>query len=514
MELLLDKIYNDSNLNINKIAAFITSLLIGFISHSLLIFNSLYNTDSLWGKYAFVCRVDLGRFVGRIIENFIQSIDGIVNVQSFNVMICILFISLSAMKIVEIFKIKKLYISIIVSSLFILQPCIINVLGFWFVAHLYYVALFINLCSINMMLNKNKVTIPIIINTLVLGIYQIYIPVILTIGLIKFIIDIIDNNKNVKVFLNSLKYLIFNIISIILYIMLNKIAIAYYHVSIDNYAGMGENVISNISIIEYFNNFMETYSHFIDFIFNGYGYYSAFNIIIPIILFIILITVFLIIIILINIKKANRLLYIFYILLLIPSFDFGYIMSSGFSNIRIKTGHIFILILPLILIDKIKFDIIIQKINIKKIINTKIYPIIYMILTLFMMYICMGNHQALIDNNKDCYNTINYMCNMIINNPEYDNNTNIILVGTMDSYQNYISVNKYNKFKLHDELPLHNLFLDSLYKISFTQFGSLKIDNKVNSSEVKEYLHDMENFPSNKCMKKIDEYNLIFKLSD
>ena len=95
MELLLDKIYNDSNLNINKIAAFITSLLIGFISHSLLIFNSLYNTDSLWGKYAFVCRVDLGRFVGRIIENFIQSIDGIVNVQSFNVMICILFILLA-----------------------------------------------------------------------------------------------------------------------------------------------------------------------------------------------------------------------------------------------------------------------------------------------------------------------------------------------------------------------------------------------------------------------------------
>ena len=419
------------------------------------------------------------------------------------------------MKIIEIFKIKKIIISIIISILFILQPCIVNTLGFWFVAHIYYIALFFNLYAIDMMLNKNKIIIPILINILVLGIYQAFIPLILSVGLIKFIIDIIDDKKNKTVFKNSLKFLLLNIICVTIYILLNKIVLSYYQLKID-FQGMGENIIADTGIIEYIKNFFNTYKNFYDFIFNGYGYYSQFNILIPIILFLIITSICLITILFFNIKKENRLLYIIFILLLIPAFDFQNIMANTNQVIRIKTAHIFLLIFPLIIFDKIKFDIIFKNINIKKIFMEKIYPYVYTFLILFMIYICMGNHQNLINNNDDIKRTINYITNMIISNPEYDDDTNIVLIGHFYEYNGFDSVVNNNNFNLHMMIPHSVHFNKKLFKIAFKQFGNFKIRemNNYDFLEMKEHIETMEKFPSNNCMKKIDKYNLLFKLSD
>lgn len=348
-----------------------------------------------------------------------------------------------------------------------------------------------------------------------MGVYQSYLPLVMSIGLIRFIRDIMDNKDSKIIFKDALKFLLIHSLSTIIYVILAKISLIVFNDTIWNHAGIGSNIIENGGIVDYINKFLMTYNNFIDFLFNGYGYYSRFNIMILIILLIVIISILFEVLLFLNIKKSSRIIYVLFILLVIPTFDLSYIVTTVSLYVeRLQTGHVFFLLLPLFLIDKINFNLIINKINLVEIINKKIIPIVYSSLIVFMIYICMGNHQALIDNNKDCYNTINYMSNMIINNPEYDNNTNIILVGNIDNYHNFSSVNSLNKFTLHDDLSFNNMFHDTLYKITFSQFGSIKIDNKVNPSEIKDYLEDMENFPSNKCMKKIDEYNLIFKLSD
>ena len=515
MSVLLNKINNEMDVSINKIVAFLTSMIIGFLAHGLIMFNIVYNCDCLWGKFGYCFHVSLGRFVGSIIEKIMNHIDPIVNVQTFNIFICILLLSISTMLIIEILKIKNLILTIIISSVFMMQPTVINSLGCWFTSHIYYMAMCIYIYSAHLILDKKKIIIPAIINILVMGIYQSYLPLVMSIGLIKFIRDILDNKDSKIVFKEALRFLLIQFISTLLYIILAKISLIVFNDTIWNHAGIGSNIIENGGIVDYLNKFLMTYNNFIDFLFNGYGYYSRFNIMRLILVVIVMISIFLEILLFFKIKKNSKVLYVIFILLLIPTFDLSYIMTTVSLYVeRLQTGNIFFLLMPLLLIDKVDFKMVINKINIIEVINKKIIPIVYSLVIVFMLYICMGNHQALIDNNKDCYNTINYMCNMIINNPEYDNKTNIILIGNIDNYHNFSSVNSLNKFTLHDNLPLNNMFHDTLYKIAFSQFGSMKIDNKVASSEVKEYLEGMENFPSNKCMKKIDEYNLIFKLSD
>lgn len=141
MSVILNKINNETDVSVNKMVAFVTSMITGLLAHGLIMVNLVYNGDCLWGKFAYCFHVSLGRFIGKIIENIMNRIDPIVNVQSFNIFICILFLSISVMMIIEILKIKRIILTMIISSVFMMQPTVINSLGCWFTSHIYYIAM-------------------------------------------------------------------------------------------------------------------------------------------------------------------------------------------------------------------------------------------------------------------------------------------------------------------------------------------------------------------------------------
>ena len=184
---------SDSSIESNRIIAFISCFVTGIIAHGFLIYNQIFNMDSLYVPYGMSPILASGRWVGILINNiFVLLLKYNLSINSFNIITGIFLLSLCSSQLVEIFNIKKRYVSIVISSLIVVQPAIINLTGYSFVFHLDIFAMLITTYAVKLLLVKNKLIIPSILLGLSLGIYQAYMPYALTIIFLPKIMDKFD----------------------------------------------------------------------------------------------------------------------------------------------------------------------------------------------------------------------------------------------------------------------------------------------------------------------------------
>lgn len=517
------------NLSRKKLS-FIFSVLSCFIAHGFFLFNSYYmNNVDCYVLFGASVHPRSGRYIGYILQKLTEGMGFYTVIKPANILISFIFIALISMILIETFDIKNKICVLLFALLFPLQPCIIQIMGFQFVAHFDFFAEFLMALATYYIIKNKNLILSILFIVISLGIYQAYLPLAVMMVFGYIFIMLISNEQYVEMLKIIIRSIISYLIGILIYIIGNNIFLRINNITMYNNNGFGENVVSDIGIIGYFGRIVKTYVHFIEVILGKYGNICNFPLLsyfLVALLVLILIKIFASKMIL----NKNKILLIIMILLSPIIFDFSYIMS-GISPARVQTSLFFIVLFPIIVFDKIDGDLVINTLekvtvnvreetkNILYVILTKInYLYKNIIIWVVIVFICMftfisiGEHYNLYVVNKDFERNVNYIVNTIYNHPDYKDGMRIITVGNYHQMRNEGSIKDTRFFKIHERPNISNITWQYSMEQYFKLYGSIIVEWAATEEEAEKY-KDMPCFPNDGCMKKINDNDFIIKFS-
>ena len=336
-----------------------------YIYHDATILNGLGTTFGL-GRWA------LG-FMGLIFDRIL----GNYNLPFFNVLVSILFISASAAVVTKTLRVKSDFISAFIGAIFAVYPVVTSTFAYNFSATFYFLALFLAVASISQIAEsyisekehiKNYV-VAVVLLTLSAGFYQAYLSVAVTLALSVIMLDLVTGNRraddNATSSKNSeLSFVIFKgigfiatfIVSLVLYLIINKISTAIMKPPATGYQGAENMGALNLARIP--SRFVQTYLHFFYIKWNGINAATCMWVFI-----VAFIGIAAIIIIVSLVKRrvapANLILFILAIAVMPIAVNLVYLMSTD-DNFSIHTlmryATVFVLITPVVLVDALTRD--------------------------------------------------------------------------------------------------------------------------------------------------------------
>ena len=518
---------SNNDIDSNRIIAFLSCFITGMLAHGFLIFNQMYNVDCLYVPYGMSPILASGRWFGVLINNlFVLFLKNNLSINSFNIIIGIFLLSLCASLLINIFNIKKRYVSIIISSLLAIQPAIINLTGYSFVFHLDIFAMLLTTYAVKLMLVNKKFVAPSILLGLSMGIYQAYMPYAITIIFVYYFLYIIDGNEISKIIKPIFKCLSIFAISIIIYIvglkltvlLFNKFTIEEIQVG---YQGMDSSGLPLSSIQNLFVNLINPYKGFLDIYTGRFGYITNFPIMRPVLILVLLTFILLCIKILSAtyvINKTNFFISIFLILLLPIAFNPQLIYYLG-NNSRVQTSTFFIFFVPLMLLDRIniyEIDLdLFSNINVSKLnrIFTNVIIYLFIFISLHFIFVSNGEHYRLFLMNRKYERSMQQIANVIITSKDYKDGMEIIMCGEYKTPKIYMDYFDFTPYNIHDLFNDKGFAFEVSFSYAFMQMTNLKIYLQVPANERIKY-KDIPNYPNPDCVQKIDDNVLLIKFSD
>lgn len=521
---------SEDSVNRNKILGFISCFVTGMIAHGYYIYNQIFNMDSVYVPYGMSPILSSGRWAGVIINNIFKIyLQYFLVINSFNIIAGILLLSLCAAQLVEIFNIKKRYVAIIISALLVVQPMIINLVGFTFVFHLDLFAMFLATYTMKLVLVKGKVVLPAVLLGISAGIYQAYIPYAVTIIAVYYFLFILDGNDVKQLIKPSIKCLIVFVATLIIYVVGLKLTIMLFDSLTHEeqqfgYLGMGTNGLPVSSIQNLFLNLFKSYHAFIDIYTGRYGHITNFPIMKLVLILVLLIFIISAVKLLKKIYAINKLNFILSIvfILIIPiivNIQFAYYLSN---TPRVQSGLFFIFFIPLLMLDRIEladnnFDFFkslnfIKFINIKKLV-TNLILYVFIFIAVHFVFVSHGEHYRLFLHHQRYERSLQNIANLIITSKDYKDGMEIIMCG------NYKTPDVFMKYQYLYPYDIHDVYLDSSfwiegsYSFALMQLTNLNIYLQVPQEEREKY-KDIPNYPNPDCVQKIDENLLLIKFSD
>lgn len=233
-------------LDSGKKLAFLSALIVGIITHITFLTEMIMSPDGLWNSICYFeadnWEASLGRwgllFANKIVNNLaIPNLTGVV---------AIVLISISAMFIVDILKLKNKITIFIVSSAMVVSPALSGTLLYMYTSVAYCLAMILSVLTVKLIFKEKykifNLIFAIAIFTFSLGIYQSYIGVTVGLTVIRLIRDLYDKNVKIKwFFIHGIMMCVIVIVGGMLYSHITENVLEKMQLTASSYKGM-ENI--------------------------------------------------------------------------------------------------------------------------------------------------------------------------------------------------------------------------------------------------------------------------------
>ncbi|SCY26828.1 Glucosyl transferase GtrII [Pseudobutyrivibrio sp. AR14] len=355
--------------------AFVAVMVIGLIAHGYIIFNRISYHDNTACLFSLGATYELGRWGLGIIYDLQIFTTRTFAVPVFNGILSMIFIALSASKMVRIFDIKSKVSSVIIGAIMIVYPVVPSIFSFMFTSWPYFLGLLLAVKAAEIIVSETafdkyegaarlvlRVLFSAIVLALSLSMYQAFFAVTISIVLIKLLQDVLtDRIDNVKDYAkNGFTYLVTLGMGLGIWAAVAAIFKKLKGIDTMDYKGMGKGYD--------LSQFPARLSQCIREFFSGsYAGVNGLKYLRILTLCVILATVIHIFVLIIkkNVGIGVKLSAIVGAALLPVGMNVMYILSTSddyFVDSLMVYGTAFVLILPVILIEALDFEVFMQAI--------------------------------------------------------------------------------------------------------------------------------------------------------
>lgn len=507
-------IYKLKTFLINNKLPLLTVIIIGLITHFYLYTHNVISTDALQaGNYyiAGTWELSLGRW-GIAFLNILKG--GIVN-EFLNILICLILLALSSTVAVKILNIKSKAIIFLISALIATAPQFAESFMYIYCADTYCLAMLTSLLSVYFMRKENKRVYNITSTVMIIitcSIYQTYIGI--TVGLTIFlsIFDVFEQKENKEVLKNGLRYIIIEILGILLYYAITVVILKITGVSFASYSGA-----DNIGILNTIKNLhlsiFGTYKTFIKYFFTDKILYNSYwkrNIINLIIFIVTAISGVLVVVKNKIYKDKTKIILLIILLILIPVGTNIICLMAPERGINLIMATSLLLVYFAIL----KIYELLKQSNLEIILK---YFILGTVSVLCITYIFSNNvsYMCREETYQNYYVTQLRILTKVQNLEEYSPDMKIMFSDTirfdasLKQYANGFKSNDYETWDNFQGILTNKHFYKRYFGIDINLCTQEEYENIINSDEFKE----MEIFPKENSVKIIDNI-IVVKLSD
>ena len=495
--------------NKNYLLSFCTTLIGGVLVHLYLLLNNCISPDALAIGELYIAG-NWERSLGRWGIGFVDKLRfGIVN-KYLIIIASLVLLALTAVIICKLFDLKSKKCIILVSLLICVSPCVSETFLYTYCSDSYLFSLFMATLTVVLLKsnNRNMKILSILTCIISLSLYQAYISVTLTLILMTFIFDLIQNKNWKNELISLLKELMLVAIAMVAYFAITLIVLKIYNLSFASYKGADSfGIMSILSNLVYTipDSYRACFSYLFknDIIYNSYLKRNVFNIIL------ILLTLFNIIM---NIKKFKinglNILFVLISLILLPIAINSIAIIMPNTRINLVTGtalqliYIFILIINFYLFDT----------------NTKIGKICNVVLIIVLLRIiisfCISDNATYLCREevyRNYYSTANSIYSLLVNNEDFSSDKKVLIsdnIRFVSRFKNYANGMISNDFETWDNIDgiWHNYqFFDRYLGVKLNMCTK---EDYYNITEMQEF-KDMPSYPSKNCVKTINDIIVV-----
>lgn len=349
-------------------------------------------------------------------------------------------LGIASILINDLLNVESKIVRIIISIIIAVSPYVYNILLYTYVADTYFIAMLFAILLAKFLLEKCKKhrILGILCCICSLSIYQSFLSVTVSFGIIILFLDFIKNEIDFREFLKKIFVIVIDIIvSLIIYYIITKIILNILQIDVANYYGMTDNfkyIIQNI-----FNGIYGTYIDCIKYYFLGFINNSKYFINIIYLMIFILLNINIINIILVN---SNKLYNIFpkiltwgilFIILPIMQNCISLIIPTARLAWPMTTSYIIPIILYVVTIE--------DALYVRRVFKLTKYIEITLVIYLIYTYIFLGEatYISLQKNYNQIHSQLIRVIDRIENDDNYSKEVKIKIVGGKD-FREYIPI--------------------------------------------------------------------------
>lgn len=465
--------------NIRYKLTFLSVMIFGLFSQGMGMFNKYSYSDDIGGGFSTLgASITSGRWMLEVfsrIETFIFG-DGHYSLPLFNGVVSIIYISIAACLIVSLLDIKNNLLCICVGGIMVVFPTITGIFGYIFTAPSYMLSMLVGVYGTSLICKNNsllKTIIGILLITCSVGVYQAFIPVILSLFVFYLIKLCSEQNIEIKTIYTKIAKAVASIVvSIVLYFVINKIVLSICNQELTSYLGI--DTMGKSSIGDYLYRILFAYGRF--FILDQSKEYYVFYSNIKYVYYALMAIAFVLMIIMFkkifNVDKAKSfiLLLLFAAVPLASNFIFVMVDASNVHALMVY-GQLMPFILLIWMLDNVDVDV--QFVKYISIVATAL-------LLLMNVMFCRFDNQCYLEAEYVQQETISYFTT---------------LVTRIKSTENY-----------DDELPVSFVFIDGS-RIEDKSIYEIEHLNYINVNPYDDMYYYVNNYEWKNFMKRWCGYN-------
>ncbi len=229
--------------------AFLSTVIIGLITHMYKFTNALLNHDSLSNYYSSQNVVGSGRWFLSIS----CALSSYFNLHFVIGILSIFFIALTAVVISDIFKVKNSILLILIGGLLITFPSVAATFYYGYTADGYMLSMLFAALSVRLSTVGQKKVLPFVVSAVLIcltfGIYQAYVSFAMVLALLYFAYELLENKYGTKDYLIWIgKQLLVYAAATVAYYVIWKLCLYFQKQGVNDYYGINE--LGNFSMAE------------------------------------------------------------------------------------------------------------------------------------------------------------------------------------------------------------------------------------------------------------------------
>lgn len=216
-------------------AAFLSSFIVGVLAYGYTMANHFLTYDSMWNQVSSQNMITSGRQFLTYACGFSSYYD----LPWVNGFIAILFLALTAVVLVEVFRIESKVSAVLTGGVLVAFPAVISTFSYMYTVDGYMIAVFLSAAAVLITDQKKKGFLGgIVLLGVSLGIYQAYYSFAIVLCILKLLLDILDKKSFREIFAKALRYIVMGVGAYVFYIVTLKIMLYAQGLTLSGYQGV------------------------------------------------------------------------------------------------------------------------------------------------------------------------------------------------------------------------------------------------------------------------------------
>lgn len=250
----------------NKKISLLVALIAGFLTHLIILSNTLLSQDGLWNSLDYSVPGEWEFALGRWGIYYAGKIVNYLAIPAITSVVSIMLLVVATILVIDLFKLKNKITIFIVSTIFVISPACAGTLLYSYTAVAYSISMLLSVITVALIFkNKGKafnLCLATILFAFSIGIYQSYIGVVIGLSVLRIIKDLYDDEITIKkTIINGLSVIGVVLVGGILYAIITEILLKVKGISEATYKGM-ENIGLVNTITQLPNSIVKVYTDF------------------------------------------------------------------------------------------------------------------------------------------------------------------------------------------------------------------------------------------------------------